>query len=92
MPTDLTALKTSITSLQAVVAGVQPVLQANADLNTKVNAALDGFLAATGNTVTQADIDELNASVQTTLTSLQADAQNVAAQNAALQAVKRGPN
>jgi hypothetical protein len=62
------------------------VLQANADLNTKVIAALDGFMAATGNTVSQADIDELNSSVQATLTSLQADAQNVAAQNAALQA------
>jgi prefoldin subunit 5 len=86
MSTDLTALKTSVASLQTVVAGVQPVLQSNADLNTKVIAALDGFLAATGGTVSQADIDELTASVQTTLTSLQADAQQVAAQNAALQA------
>jgi hypothetical protein len=86
MSADLTALKTSVASLQTVVAGVQPVLQANADLNTKVIAALDGFMAATGNTVSQADIDELNSSVQATLTSLQADAQNVAAQNAALQA------
>lgn len=33
--TDLTALKASISSLQTVVAGVQPVLQANADLNTR---------------------------------------------------------
>jgi hypothetical protein len=86
MSTDLTALKTSIASLQTVVAGVQPVLQANADLNTKMIAALDGFLAATGSTVTQADIDELTSSVQTTLTSLQVDAQQVASQNAALQA------
>jgi hypothetical protein len=62
------------------------VLQANADLNTKVIAALDGLLAATGGTVSQADIDELNTSVQATLTSLQADAQQVVAQNAPLQA------
>lgn len=86
MTADLTALKTSVASLQTAVAGVQPVLQANADLNTKVIAALEGFLAATGGTVSQADIDELNTSVQATITSLQGDAQNVAAQNAALQA------
>lgn len=49
-------------------------------------AARDGFLAATGNAVTQADIDDLTASVQSTITSLQADAKAVADRNAALQA------
>lgn len=49
-------------------------------------AALDGSLAATGGTVNPADIDDLTSSAQTMIASLQADAQNVAAQNAALQA------
>jgi electron transfer flavoprotein alpha/beta subunit len=86
MSTDITALQTVITGLETIVASVPLVLQANADLNTRVITVLEGFLAATGNTVNQSDIDALTARVQTTLGSLQADAQNVAAQNAALQA------
>jgi outer membrane murein-binding lipoprotein Lpp len=85
--TDITDLKTSVAALQSdFVTAIQPVLQANADLNTKMLAKFDEFLAALGDTVTQHDIDELTATVQTTCSSLHGQAQNVAAQNAALQA------